>query len=405
MKKLLLFFILIGFISVNAQLGCTDSNANNFNVLATQNNGSCTYSPSFQVATEIGSLFPAAPESSGIIYDDGFIYTHNDSGNPSKFYKINASNGDLIQTINITNFTNDDWEEISSDNDFIYIADTGNNLGIRTNLRVLKISKSQFINDASTNVNVTAEAINFSYADQTSFPTNQLNNFDCESMISLGNYLYLFTKNRGNGQTKIYKLSKIPDTYSLSIHSTYNVGGLLTGATINSTNNEIALIGYMPPNAINSFIYYLNDFTSDQFFSGNVRRVEIGTPSNAWQTEGICFKNANELFLSCEITNFSNAKLFLTNKSSISLGNNPFLLNNDNLKIYPNPSNDNFNFINNEIMNSIDILTFDGKTIFKKDIDCKEFKLSKKDFTESSGSYLIKIKTEKEIVIRKIIVK
>ena len=405
MKNLIICFILLLFISANAQLGCTDLNANNFNISASQNNGSCTYNTSFQLTTEVGSLFPAAPESSGIIYDNGYIYTHNDSGNPSKIYKIDANNGDLIQTINITNFPNDDWEEITADNDFIYIADTGNNLGTRTNLRILKISKSQFINNISTSVDVSAEAINFSYADQTSFPSNQLNNFDCESMISLGNFLYLFTKNRGNGQTKVYKLSKIPATYSLSIHSSYNVGGLLTGATINATNNEIALVGYMPPNAINSFIYYLNDFTSDQFFSGNVRRVEIGSSANAWQTEGICYKNANELFLSCEITNFSNAKLFLTNKNSITLGNNTFINNNDVLKIYPNPSNDNFNFTNTEMMKSIDVLTFDGKTIFKKNVNCNEFSLSKNDFTEISGSYLIKIKTDKETIIRKIIVK
>lgn len=89
-------------------MGCTDSNVNNFNPLATQNNGSCTYSPSNQVIAEIVNLLPTIPESSGIIFYKGYIFTHGDSGNLSKFYKNDASRVALLQTIDITNFTNDD---------------------------------------------------------------------------------------------------------------------------------------------------------------------------------------------------------------------------------------------------------------------------------------------------------
>ncbi len=403
MKKLYLNLIILFSISANAQLGCTDINANNYNASATTNNGSCTYNASTQVVTEIGNLVPTVLESSGIIYDSGFIFTHNDSGNPSKFYKNNATTGALLQTIDITNFTNDDWEDIASDNDYIYIGDFGNNLGSRTNLRILRVSKSQFINSTASNVNVTADAINFSYADQTSFVANQLNNFDCESMISIGNFLYLFTKNRIDGQTKVYKVSKTPGTYSLTILSTYNVAGLLSGADYNAVTNEIALIGYLPPNAKSSFIYYLNDFTGDQFFSGNVRRVEIGSPNNAWQTEGICYKNSNELFISCETTTFLDAKLFLTNKNSITLGNSSFTKN-ESLKIYPNPSSTIFNISTNEVIKNIEITSLDGKSIFEKTINETQFQLIKENFTKTSGCYFIKIRTENEYLTRKIIV-
>ncbi len=401
MKKIIHLLLVFSCISANAQLGCTDAAANNYNPLATQNNGSCTYSPSTQVVTEIGSLLPTIPESSGIIYDNGFIYTHGDSGNPSKFYKNDASTGALLQTIDITNFTNDDYEDITSDVDNIYIGDFGNNNGVRTNLRILKVSKSQFISSTGATVNVTAEAIYFSYADQTSFVSNQLNNFDCESMISVGNFLYLFTKNRGDGQTKVYKLSKDPGTYSLSVHSTYNVAGLLTGADYNPTTNEVALIGYLPPNAKNSFLYYLNSFTSDQFFSGNVRRVEIGNATNAWQTEGICYKNANELFISCETTTFSDAKLFVTNKNSNSLTKND-LIKNENLKIYPNPTSENL-YINSENeIKSIEVLSIDGKLVYSNSsINQKDFELKK--LSNLKGYYLMKISTDNSIITRKIL--
>ena len=95
----------------------------------------------------------------------------------------------------------------------------------------------------------------FSYADQTNFASNQLNNFDCESMVSVCNLLYLIAKNHGGGQTKVYKVSKILWTYSLNVISTYNVLGLLTVADYNHTTNEIGLIGYLPPNLKNSFNY------------------------------------------------------------------------------------------------------------------------------------------------------
>jgi hypothetical protein len=339
MTKNYLVLLLLFAQFVNAQMGCTDSNANNYNPAATTNNGSCTYNISTQSVSEVGLLTPTVPESSGLIYDNGFIWTHNDSGNPNKFYKINATTGAVLQTITVSNFSNVDWEEITSDNDYFYIGDFGNNTGDRTNLKVLKIDKLQFINNTATTVSVTATAINFSYADQTSFVSNQQNNFDCEAMISLGSYLYLFTKNRGDYQTKVYKLDKNIGTQSLSVYATYNTNGLLTGASYNATTNEVVLIGYVPPSAKNSFLYYLNDFNTDLFFSGNVRRVEIGNSNDAWQTEAIAFKSNNEIFISCETTSFTNAKLFLTNKSSITLNNKDFDKSQKQI-VYPNPTSD-----------------------------------------------------------------
>jgi Secretion system C-terminal sorting domain len=368
MTKSYIVLLLLFTQFINAQLGCTDSNANNYNAAATTNNGSCTYNPSTQIVSEIGLLTPTVPESSGLVYENGFIWTHNDSGNANAFYKINASTGAILQTITISNFSNIDWEEITADNDYFYIGDFGNNSGDRTNLKVLKIDKSQFINSTATTVSVTATAINFSYADQTSFVSNQQNNFDCEAMISVGNYLYLFTKNRGDFQTKVYKLDKTVGTYSLNVYSTYNISGLLTGASYNAATNEVVLLGYLPPNATNSFLYYLNDFNTDLFFSGNVRRVEIGNSNDAWQTEAVAFKNANEIFISCETTGFTNAKLFLSNKSSITLNNKDFE-NEQKLIVYPNPASD---FLNIDIENSqakISIFNLLGQEVFASNQD------------------------------------
>jgi hypothetical protein len=66
----------------------------------------------------------------------------------------------------------------------------------------------------------------------------------------------------------------------------------------------------------NAFIYYLNDFSGDLFFSGNKQRVEIGNSTNDWQTEGIAYRSMNELYISCE-TSYTTATLYQTLKSSM----------------------------------------------------------------------------------------
>jgi hypothetical protein len=268
--------------------------------------------------TEVGSMWSFAPESSGVVLSDGFIYTHNDSGNPSIFYKVNPLDGTLIQSISVTNYSNTDWEDITADADYIYLGDFGNNDGIRKDLKILKISKSQFINSTEKTVQVTAEAIQFSYTEQTSFISTSTHNFDCETVISKGDYLYLFTKDRGDNATRIYKLPKTPGQYAVTAIGTYNVNGLVTGGDYNPQTNEVVLIGYNSGHK-NSFIYLLSNFTDDSFFSGKVLRKTIGDSTDDWQTEGIAFgsTDGNKLYLSCETCVFSKAELYSMDKTSL----------------------------------------------------------------------------------------
>jgi hypothetical protein len=86
-------------------------------------------------------LYSYAGESSGIAYTDRALWTHNDSGNASDFFKVDTVSGALLQKISITNFPNNDWEDITADSNYIYIGDFGNNNGTRTDLRVLKLIK------------------------------------------------------------------------------------------------------------------------------------------------------------------------------------------------------------------------------------------------------------------------
>ena len=247
-------------------------------------------------------------ESSGLVYTDGKLWTHNDKGGLPAIYSIDTLTGAVKQTVFIDNFPNVDWEDITADKDHIYIGDFGNNYGIRRDLKVLILNKS-LISDAPL-IHINAAVIYFSYADQKKFIKNNKNNFDCESMISINDHLYLFSKNRGDGRCRVYSLSKTPGTYTIDPYSEFNSNGRICGASYNSSSHQLALIGYMP-STTNSFLWLMSGFKDEDFFSGVKKRIEIGKNRGNWKTEGIAYQCTNRLFISCENTENEKAGLYL----------------------------------------------------------------------------------------------
>lgn len=262
-----------------------------------------------EINISLNSLLPLQiSESSGLILTDGKLWTNNDKGGKSAIFNIDTITGKIIQSVIIDNFPNIDWEDIAADSSNIYIGDFGNNVGIRNNLRVLIIEKSSITNKPK--VNIKAKVINFSYGDQNNFKWNNLNNFDCEAMFSLGDSLYLFSKDRGDNNTRVYKLSKTPGNYILNPYTSFEVNGRICGASYNEESKKLALIGYMP-GTTDAFLWIMKGFKGTDFFSGFKKRFEIGENRPQWKTEGITFINKNRLFVSCETTNSQKAGLFV----------------------------------------------------------------------------------------------
>jgi hypothetical protein len=279
----------------NAQVtGCTDPVATNFNATATVNDGSCTYANVSR--TPVSKFTPPAvlEENSGLIYWNEKLWTHNDGGNPAALYELDTL-GNLIRTITISNATNNDWEDIAQDNDYIYIGDFGNNAsGNRTDLKIYRVAKT----DVLAGNTVTATTINFSYADQTNFsPTaNNATDFDCEAMIVAGGNIYLFTKQWISNQTSLYELPTTPGTYSATKLGTYNVAGLITGADVVADRRMIILSGYTN-GTLARFIFMLYDYTGNGFLNANKRKVTI---TGNGQFEGIAFRNPEYIYISRE---------------------------------------------------------------------------------------------------------
>ena len=78
-------------------------------------------------------------ETSGLLFFNGKIITHKDSGNAANLYELDSVNGNILRIIAINSVTNTDWEDITQDENHIYIADIGNNNGNRTDLNIFKI--------------------------------------------------------------------------------------------------------------------------------------------------------------------------------------------------------------------------------------------------------------------------
>ena len=263
---------------------------------------------------ELKCILPAVlKETSGLCYTENSIWSFGDGGNPSAIYKIDSTSGAILQTVIIVNYPNIDWEDITSDSLYLYIEDMGNNDGNRKDLKILRINKTDLIAGPSS-INVTAEAINFSYADQFDFTSNNNTNFDCEALVAVQNYLYAFTKDGGDLKTRCYKIPKIPGTYSISPISSFNVDGKITAAAYNSATGELALLGYMNKK-IGSFIYFFNDYQNDDFFAGSAARVSIGSLTIDWQTEGLDYISNNRLLMSCETSNSHLASLYSVQKN------------------------------------------------------------------------------------------
>ena len=302
MKKIL-FTLIILFIFIFCK---TENKKGNKNFILPENNTT--------KMAAVQSFIPQLPalleENSGIILYNNLLWTFNDSGGENKIFAVDFK-GKIQKTITVENSTNVDWEDIAQDKKFIYLADAGNNNGVRSNQKIYRIKKKELNNYPTQNVK--ADEISFSYNDQESFDFMPLQTeYDCEAMVHFNNRLFLFTKNWVDKTTSVYPVSKNKGDYELSISEKFNVNALVTGADISPDKTRLALIGYKDYNPI---LWVFSGIINTSFFEGDKMYFELDTIFNA-QTEGICFKGNDTLLISCERTADFQQQVFLIDLKS-----------------------------------------------------------------------------------------
>jgi hypothetical protein len=341
---LLLFTVGFGHAQVS---GCTDPLSNNYNPLATVNDGSCEYaSASVQPVSSV-NLPAEVEETSGLIIYNDTLYTHNDNTDIN-LYALDSISGVVVHTIPLTGATNRDWEELAQDNDYFYVGDFGNNVsGNREDLKIVKISKLSV--EAG---NPFMESINFTYSDQTDLTpkNNNSTDFDCEAMVVSHDSIYLFTKQWASKKTSVYALPKTPGSHIAKLKASFDVNGLITGAAYLEEKKLIVLCGYS--SFVSPFFYLLYDFKEHDFFSGNKRKISMNGGMGFHQAEGIATKNGLSYFVSNEhlaqqpfvnvvqkLHHFDLSQFLANYLENLSLGKAQNELRNL-IRIYPNPTRD-----------------------------------------------------------------
>ena len=253
--------------------------------------------------TQVPGFIPVMPlpvelqECSGLLdLGDNIYLGLNDSGNKAELIRFSQQKESAARSIAVQGAHNTDWEEIAADDYFIYIADLGNNSGQRKDLVIYKVERPALFRGMPVN----AERIEISYGDQKKFKASNDHNFDCEAMVSVGDSLYLFTKNRGNGQTNVYPCPKKPGTYVLQKSDSFDAGGLVTGAAYyeEGQHSQLALVGYgFEAQGYQPFILHCTGFSGHQFFKGGVNKI---TFDGNLQTETIFFSDRNSVMVSNE---------------------------------------------------------------------------------------------------------
>ena len=329
-------------------------------------------------------------ETSGLLFLNNTLITHNDSANTNQLFEIDSATGMVTRTVTVTNATNEDWEDLASDDTYIYIGDFGNFRGDRTDLKVYRIAIADYL--ASTSV--TADVINFSYDDQTDFtPSPLATNFDAEGLMHYNNTLYVFTKNWLDGNTNIYELPKTPGTHSISNIDSITALGLVSGATYNAANDSIFITGY---DLSGAFLIQLSGFNSGLFSNGTVTRTSVSLPNNySVQIEAIAAINANEYYITAEENAPDASGLFSLNVSTLDIVE----VEQTDFRFYPNPANDKIVLSANHC--KTEIYSISGqllKSHTTKEIDVSDL---------SDGIYVLKIEdsTSQNKVTKRLIIK
>ena len=251
-------------------------------------------------------------EISGINADGENIWAITDKPH-AVAYKLNQK-GELIQEVTVKNIQAIDVEAVTSDSAYVYIGDVGDNDGGREERQIIKFSKAQAGNEKE--VEVEGEIITFRFADEQTTESKKKNNFDCESLMCMGDSLYLFTKRREDHKTELFVLPKTAGNHIARSLGIFDTHGLVTDATVNAQNTELALCGYNKGHKF-PFILLFKNFSGNNFFGGQMERIELADKPWDWQIEGITYGKDNKVYFSCEETKEVKSTLYSIERAKI----------------------------------------------------------------------------------------
>lgn len=91
--------------------GCTDPLAENYQLMATFNDGTSIYKATGVTSVQTNDLPNAISKTSGLIRWNGALWTHNDNSD-TQLFALEEPGGKIVQECLLPGVINQDWEDI-----------------------------------------------------------------------------------------------------------------------------------------------------------------------------------------------------------------------------------------------------------------------------------------------------
>lgn len=188
----------------------------------------------------------------------GVYWAHNDSGDVARLFAMDREGG-LVwppylgksgwNGLSIALAANVDWEDMTSDGEYLYVAETGNNGNARRDLGIYVLPEP---NPRATDVMRPLKFLPIAYPEQTTFP-GQKWHYDSEALFTVGGELFLITKHRVAGQIIVFEeganLYRLPTRHTTSVNELEFVAShaelaIVTAADVSPNEQYLAVLCY-----------------------------------------------------------------------------------------------------------------------------------------------------------------
>lgn len=262
-------------------------------------------------AQSVVLLPPQLIETSGLVCLDQDFISFNDSGGKPELYRFDR-NGHIRQQLQLS-VRNIDWEAMTSDGEFLYLADTGNNNGQRQSLFIYKVpldwsGLKQPYKPERLEIQLPKSDILLPYE----------HDLDFEALVYRQHSLWLISKSWASEKPVMYKLDLALVKQSLGqALPVAEPGFLVTDAVFELSQQQWWLVGYPDPRKA-IWAYLSNAGYQPQIarYDKNLVLLETRALPTTGQVEGLCIDKEHQIWITEEGSKQHPALLIKTGFSS-----------------------------------------------------------------------------------------
>lgn len=215
--------------------------------------------------SSVAQLPKELDENCSLQYVNDYFWNFNDSPYKAELYNLDPSSGRTLQKFQFSEAKNQDWQYITCDNKYLYVADISNNCAGGKDLTIYRINISQIGPSKKTKFPV--ESIRFRYSKQKTFKYSYpmiINNLDTETLFYQNEKFHILSKDWRPCLSTNYTVSTEPDNYKVNKIETFDAEDLINAANIK--NNQAVTVRYTKIGLV--FLWKYWNFKNEKYFNG-----------------------------------------------------------------------------------------------------------------------------------------